>query len=41
MFCVPKRQSVNVKCRVHLQPVAEELPIVFEPKEEGDLPEGL
>ena len=38
---VPKGQSVRVKCRVHLGPVAEELPIIFEPKEEGDLPEGL
>ena len=38
---VRKGHSVRVKCRVHLGPVAEELPIIFEPKEEGDLPEGL
>lgn len=31
----------TVSKRVHLGPVAEELPIVFEPEEEGDLPEGL
>ena len=38
---VPRGKSLKCMCRVHLGPVTEELPIIFEPKEESDLPEGL
>ena len=38
---VPREKSLKVKCRVHLGPVTEELPIIFEPKAESDIPEGL
>jgi len=38
---VPRGESVKVKCRVPLGPVAEELPVIFEPKEESNIPEGL
>ena len=38
---VPRGKSLKVKCRVHLGPITEELPITFEPKEESDIPKDL
>ena len=33
--------SVRVRCRVHFRPLEEDLPVVFESKEEGAWPVGL
>ena len=38
---VSRGKSLKVKCRVHLGPVTEELPIIFKPKEESVILEGL
>lgn len=38
---VPPGETVRVKCQVHFGPLEEDLPVVFEPKEEGMWPEGL
>ena len=38
---VPPGETVRVKCQVHFGLLEENLPVVFEPKEEGAWPEGL
>ncbi|KAL9967048.1 hypothetical protein ACROYT_G025206 [Oculina patagonica] len=38
---VPPGETVRVKCQVHFGLLEEDLPVVFEPKEEGAWPEGL
>ena len=40
-ICVPPGETVRVKCQVHFGLLEEDLPVVFEPKEEGAWPEGL
>ena len=37
----PPGETVRVKCQVHFGPSEEDLPVVFESKEEGMWPEGL
>ena len=37
---VPRRKSIKVNCRVHLGPVPDELPIIFEPNK-GEFLEGI
>lgn len=37
---VPPGETVRVKCQVHFVPPEEDLPVVFEPKEEGAWPVG-
>ena len=38
---LPKGEATKVKCRIHLGPVPEGMPMIFEPKEESEIPDGL
>ena len=38
---LPKGEARKVKCRIHLGPVPEGMPMIFEPKEESEIPDGL
>ena len=40
-ICVPPGETMRVKCQVHFGLLEEDLPVVFESKEEGAWPEGL
>lgn len=38
---LPKGEATKVKCQIHFGPVPEGMPMIFEPKEDGELPDGL
>ena len=38
---LPKGGATRVKCQIHFGPVPEGMPMIFEPKEDGELPDGL
>jgi len=38
---LPKREATRVKCQIHFGPVPEGMPMIFEPKEDSELPDGL
>lgn len=38
---LPKGEATTVKCQTHLGPVPEGMPVIFEPKEDSELPDGL
>ena len=38
---LPKGEASKVKCQIHFGPVPEGMPVIFEPKEDSDLPDGL
>ena len=38
---LPKREATKVKCQIHFGPIPEGMPMIFEPKEDSELPDGL
>ena len=38
---LPKGEATKVRCQIHFGPVPEGMPMIFEPKEDGELPDGL
>lgn len=40
-FRRPKGEATKVKCQIHFGPVPEGMPKIFEPKKDGELPDGL
>ncbi|PFX27046.1 Transposon Ty3-G Gag-Pol polyprotein [Stylophora pistillata] len=38
---LPKGEATTVKCQTHLGPVPEGMPVIFEPKEDSELPDGV
>ena len=38
---LPKGEATKVKCQIHFGPVPEGMPVIFEPKEDSELPDGL
>ena len=38
---LPKGEATEVKCQIHFGPGPEGMPVIFEPKEDSELPDGL
>ena len=38
---LPKGEATRVKCQIHFGPVPEGMPMIFEPREDSELPNGL
>ena len=38
---LPKGEATKVKCQVHFGPLLKGMPMIFEPNEDSELPEGL
>ena len=38
---LPKGEATKVKCQIHFGPVPEGMPMIFEPKKDSELPDGL
>ena len=38
---LPKGEATKVKCQIHFGPVPEGMPVIFEPKEDSELPDRL
>ena len=38
---LPKAEATKVKCQIHFGLVSEGMPMIFEPKEDSELPDGL
>ena len=38
---LPKGEATRVKCQIHFGPVPEGVPMIFEPREDSELPDGL